>query len=236
MSLEKANLKLNKARLELSNFLWTNENIPLEISEELYPESNLELTLPNLLKLENLNEISVEGHPKLNALKSKIDIFKVDKNLQANRILPKLEASYNYLSEPSAFDNYRFEDYKIGVNFSFPLFLRKERAQFKLAKLQVQDAEFGFSFEKLSLQNKIEAQKKEIISYRNQLTLNTKLVENYTAMLSGEERLFQLGESSVFLINSRENSLVSSQIATITLENIFLTAYLNLFKTLGRPE
>lgn len=236
LSLEKANLKLNKARLELSNFLWTNDNIPLEISEELFPENNLEMTLPNLLKLENLNEISIEGHPKLNALKSKIDIFKVDKSLQANRILPKLEASYNYLSEPSTFDNYRFEDYKVGVNFSFPLFLRKERAQFKLAKLQVQDAELGFSFEKLSLQNKIEAQKKEIISYKKQLSFNTKLVDNYSTMLSGEERLFQVGESSVFLINSRENALVSARLSTISLENAYLSAFLNLYKTLGKPE
>ncbi len=236
LSLEKADLKLFKARLELSNFLWTNDNIPLEISEDLYPEGNLELTLPSLLNVENLNEITAENLPKLNALISKIDIFRVDKNLQANKILPKLEASYNYLSEPSAFENYRFEDYKIGVNFSFPLFLRKERAQLKLAKIQLQDAEFGFSFEKLNLENKIEAQKREIISYKKQLELNSKLVENYSTMLAGEERLFQVGESSVFLINSRENSLVSSQLATISLENTFLTSYLNLFKTIGRPE
>ena len=45
-------------------------------------------------------------------------------------------------------NDFNRENYKVGLDFSFPLFLRKERAQFKLAKLQVQDAEFGFSFEK----------------------------------------------------------------------------------------
>lgn len=55
-------------------------------------------------------------------------------------------------------------------------------------------------------------------------------------MLNGEDRLFIAGESSVFLINSRENSLVSAQLATISLENAYLTAFLNLFKTLGKPE
>ena len=236
LSLEKANLKLTKARLSLSNFLWTENNIPLEIQENLFPEENIETSLPFILQLNNLSNISTENIPKLNALENKLAINVVEQKLQANKILPKLEASYNYLSEPSTIDNYRFEDYKIGVNFSFPIFLRKERAQLKLAKLQVQDAEFNYSFEKLNLNNKIEAQKKEIQSYEKQLVLNKKLVENYSTMLNGEERLFFAGESSVFLINTRENSLVSAQLNTIALKNTFLTAYLNLFKTLGKPE
>lgn len=236
LSLEKSRLKLTKARYELSNHLWTENNIPLEIDESLYPESNLALVLPNQLNLENLENVSIEQHPKLSALQSKVDILKVDRRLQGNKILPKLEASYNYLSEPSAFDDYRFEDYKIGVNFSVPLFLRKERAQYKLAKLQVQDSEFGFATEKVSLNNKIEAQKKEINSYKKQIDINRNLVNNYNTMLDGEDKLFVAGESSVFLINSRENSLVSAQLATISLENAYLSAFLNLFKTLGKPE
>lgn len=236
LSLEKASLKFIKSSLALSNFIWTENNIPLEISENLYPQTNLELVLPVVLQIENLENISIEGHPKLIALQNKLGILKVDKNLQANKILPKLEASYNYLSEPSVFDNYRFEDYKVGVNFSFPLFLRKERAQLKLAKLQVQDSKFSFVSEKVALENKIEAQKKEIYSYKKQLQLNSKLVENYTIMLTGEERLFQAGESSVFFINTRENALVNAQLSTISLDNSYLTAYLNLYRTLGKPE
>ena len=236
LSLEKSRLKLTKARYELSNHLWTENNIPLEIDESLYPESNLALVIPNQLNLENLENVSIEQHPKLSALQSKLDILKVDRRLQGNKILPKLEASYNYLSEPSAFDDYRFEDYKIGVNFSVPIFLRKERAQYKLAKLQVQDSEFGFATEKVSLNNKIEAQKKEINSYKKQIDINRNLVNNYNTMLDGEDKLFVAGESSVFLINSRENSLVSAQLATISLENAYLSAFLNLFKTLGKPE
>lgn len=236
LSLEKSILKLTKARYELSNHLWTENNIPLEIDESLYPESNLVLVLPNQLNLENLENVSIEQHPKLSALLSKLDILKIDQRLQGNKILPKLEANYNYLSEPSAFDNYRFEDYKIGLAFSFPLFLRKERAQYKLAKLQVQDSEFGFATEKVSLNNKIEAQKKEILSYKKQININRNLVNNYNTMLDGEDKLFVAGESSVFLINSRENSLVSAQLSTISLEAAYLSAYLNLYKTLGKPE
>jgi outer membrane protein TolC len=62
------------------------------------------------------------------------------------------------------------------------------------------------------------------------------LVEDYNTMLQSEERLFSFGESSIFLINSRENSLLSSQISQINLENRYLNSYANLFRIMGILE
>jgi hypothetical protein len=43
LSLEDSKLKLTKAKLELSNYLWLENNIPLELAlEDLIPESQLE--------------------------------------------------------------------------------------------------------------------------------------------------------------------------------------------------
>lgn len=236
LNLENAQLKLTKAKLDLSNYIWTENNIPLELDDSLFPDTTIEKTIIQTLNLNEFSTISIENHPKLNALQSKIDILNVDRKLKANSLLPKLDVSYNYLSEPSAFENYRFEDYKIGVNFSFPIFLRKERASLKLAKLKVQDTELSLNFEKVNLSNKIEAQKQEIDSYKRQRIINTDLVADYNQMLTAEERLFQMGESSLFLINSRENTLVSAQLSNIVLENDFLKATINLFKTIANPE
>lgn len=236
LNLENAQLKLTKATLDLSNYIWTENNVPLELDNSLFPDTTIEKTIIETLNLTEFNLLTIDNHPKLNALQSKIDILNVDRRLKANSLLPKLDVSYNYLSEPSAFQNYRFEDYKVGVNFSFPIFLRKERASLKLAKLKIQDTELSLNFEKESLTNKIEAQKQEIESFKRQRIINTDLVNNYNQMLTAEERLFQMGESSLFLINSRENSLVSSQLSNIALENAFLNATLGLFKTVARPE
>jgi outer membrane protein TolC len=150
--------------------------------------------------------------------------------------LPKLDLSYNYLSEPSYIDNYRFEDYKIGVNFSFPLFLRKERGSLKLTDLKIQDSEFGLQFERKNLENKIKAQQQEITSLQTQKDYNNRLVKDFTTLLTAEDRLFEMGESSLFIINSRENSLVSSQINDIALENRYLNALIGLYKTLANPQ
>lgn len=238
LNLIDAQLKLAKAKLELSNFIWLENNIPLELSDELIPEKQLEFTIQETLKTNDLlnADFSITNHPKINALQSKIDILTVDKNLKANMLLPKIDVGYSYLSEPSYFDQYEFENYKIGLDFYFPLFLRKERGSLKLAKYKIQETEFALSLEKVQLTNKINAQKMEIESLSKQKDLIKSLAQDNLLMLNSEERLFSFGESSLFLINTRENNLVSAQLSKIALENRFYISNSELFKIMANLE
>ncbi|WRH74516.1 MAG: TolC family protein [Flavobacterium sp.] len=236
LNLEDAKLKLTKAKLELSNYLWLENNIPLELNDNLRPEDFLTNTIKETLQINELAPIDLDNHPKIKALDAKIAMLKVDRKLKANALLPKLDLSYNYLSEPSYIDNYRFEDYKIGLNFSFPLFLRKERGSLKLADLKIKDSEFNLQFERKNLENKIKSQQQEIVSLEKQQDYNDKLVKDFTKLLNAEDRLFEMGESSLFIINSRENSLVSSQLNEIALENRYLNALISIYKTLANPN
>ena len=87
-----------------------------------------------------------------------------------------------------------------------------------------------------NLENKIKAQQQEIVSLEKQQDYNDKLVKDFTTLLNAEDRLFEMGESSLFIINSRENSLVSSQINEIALENRYLNAIIGLYKTIANPQ
>lgn len=238
LSLEDSKLKLAKAKLDLANYLWLENNIPLELADEIIPETQLEYTIQESLKTNDLlsNEFSITNHPKINALQSKIDILNVEKKLKANMLLPKIDVGYSYLAEPSYIDNYRFQDYKIGLDFYFPLFLRKERGSLKLAKYKVQETEFALDLEKVQLSNKINSQKLEIASLFKQMELIKGLVQDNATLLKSEERLFSFGESSLFLINTRENNLVSAQLSKIALENRFYVSNSELFKILANPD
>ncbi|WP_338647337.1 TolC family protein [Flavobacterium sp. KS-LB2] len=238
LNLEDSKLKLAKAKLELANFLWLENNIPLELADELIPEIQLEFTIQESLKTNDLlnTDFSITNHPKINALQSKIDMLNVEKKLKANMLLPKIDIGYSYLSEPSYIDNYQFEDYKIGLDFYFPLFLRKERGSLKLAKYKVQETEFVLDLEKVQLTNKINAQKMEIESLLKQKALIKSLVQDNITMLNSEERLFSFGESSLFLINTRENNLVLAQLSKIALENRFYISNSELFKIMANPD
>jgi hypothetical protein len=54
--------------------------------------------------------------------------------------------------------------------------------------------------------------------------------------LTSEDRLFSFGESSIFLINSRENNLVTAQLAQIQIENRYFVSNAELFKIMANPE
>jgi outer membrane protein TolC len=204
----------------------------------LLPEENLNATIQETLKTNDLltADFSINNHPKINALKNKVDILNVEQKLKANMLLPKIDIGYSYLSEPSYVDNYQFEDYKIGLNFYFPLFLRKERGNLKLAKFKVQETEFALDLEKVQLSNKINGQKIEIQSLQKQKAFINDLVKDNQTMLTSEERLFSFGESSLFIINSRENNLVSAQLSQIALENRFYVSNSVLFKIMANPD
>ncbi|GAA4049977.1 TolC family protein [Flavobacterium chungnamense] len=238
LNLEDSQLKLAKAKLELSNFLWLENNVPLELQDTIIPEIKLENTIKETLKTNELlvENISIENHPKINSLQSKLDILEVERKLKANSLLPKIDLGYHYLSEPNYFNNTNFNNYKVGMNFSFPIFLRKERGGLQLAKFKIQDTQYSLDLERVQLKNKINAQQTEINSLERQRKLISDLVKDYNIMLSSEERLFSFGESSIFLINSRENNLVSSKLSELSLENRYLISNAELFKIMANPD
>lgn len=238
LGIEESRLKLAKAKLELSNYLWLENNIPFELSDDLIPEINLELSIQETLKTNDLmnNQVSLSEHPKINALQNKIEILNIDRKLKANMLLPKIDLGYSYLSEPSYINNYQFKDYKVGMNFYFPLFLRKERGNLKLAKFKVQETEFLLKFEQLQLQNKINAQKIELKSYLKQIEIAKSISDDNNKMLKSEEKLFLFGESSLFIINTRENNLVTAKLSQIALENRYFVSNSELFKIMANPD
>ncbi|MDZ4329111.1 MAG: transporter, partial [Flavobacterium sp.] len=83
---------------------------------------------------------------------------------------------------------------------------------------------------------KINAQRIEIESLLRQKELIKGLVQDNLTMLNSEERLFSFGESSLFLINTRENNLVSAQLSKIALENRFYISNSELFKIMANPD
>ena len=243
LSLEDSRLKLAKSKLELSNFLWLENNLPLELQDTIIPEKELNDKIKITLKTDGFvfDEAQLVNHPKIKALENKIQILDIERKLKVNSLLPKINLDYQYLSVPQSFTysnflNNNFNDYKLGMNFYFPLFLRKERGSVKLAKNKIQDTQFELNLERVQLVNKIKAQQTEINSLEKQLKLINELVADYSTMLTSEDRLFSFGESSIFLINTRENNLIVSQLNALSLENRLFTSNAELFKVMANPD
>ena len=236
LDLEKAKIGYIKSALELSNFLWIENNLPLELEETISPDVETLDKIDVVLNSSILNttEELIANHPKLQSLQIKQDILTVDKRLKTNNLLPKIDLQYNFLSSDyENIDSFKTANYKSGLNISFPLFLRKERADLRLANLKIQDLDFDISSTKVILKNKINATLSEIESYKMQHALLQDIVVDYKQFVHSEERKFILGEGSLFLVNYREVKLIESQLKAIDIEYQLFLSKTNLLRVLN---
>ncbi len=236
LSLEQSKVTLMKRSLELSNFLWMDDEVPVELQDTVIPDTAIETDIDTTLEIlgKPLDSFTVENHPKLKSLGYKIDGLRVDKNLKANKLLPKIDVEYNFLTqEPELINSFDTQQYKGGVTFRLPIFLRKERGDLKLAKFKLQDAKFELDNAEIALKNKIVAIYRELESFQTQNILVDEIVLNYQTLVAAEERKFSFGESSLFLINSRENKLIDAELKQITVQNKYYTAKAKLFNSLA---
>ena len=236
LSLEQSRVKLIKTSLELSNFLWLGDNFPVELQPNVIPDVDSEPIVDAIFNINQLREdlLVVDLHPKMLSLDFKRKSLEVDRRLKTNRLLPRIDVEYNFLSEtPELARSFNTAEYKGGLNVSLPLFLRKERGDLKLAKLKLQDTEFEIDATRVNLQNKINALKQELDSYVSQNDITDQMVTDYSRMLEAEERKFRLGESSLFLVNSRESKLIDGQLKAIEIQNKFFNTKAKLFNSLA---
>lgn len=235
LDLEQASLAYAKASLQLSNYVWLAENTPVVITEAVRPSENPSLEIDSALQVNGiqLSEYNIENHPKLRSLQLKVEQLEVDRRLKANKLLPVIDAQYNFLTpDAERVNSFTAENYKAGVQVSFPLFLRKERGALALAKAKLSDSRFELQSEIVTLENQISAVFRELESYQTQVNLIEEMVENYEALLSAEIRKFDFGESSLFLVNTRESKLIDIQMKQAELIKKWFTAKAKLFKTL----
>ncbi|WP_435414990.1 TolC family protein [Polaribacter aestuariivivens] len=233
LNLEKARIKLVKSSLELSNFLWLNENTPIELKQNVIPDIGTFNTVDKTfnIALFNNEDFDIENHPKIKSLAFKIKSLDVDRRLKMNNLLPKIDLQYNFISpNGDQINSFNTNNYKAGINFSMPLFIRKERGDLKLAKIKLQDKKLESETARVVIKNKIDAIQQELNSFTIQSDFTANIVRDYDVLLKAEERKFFLGESSLFLVNYREEKYIDSKLKAISLENSFFKSKATLFK------
>mgnify|MGYP003383768357 CR=1 FL=1 len=81
------------------------------------------------------------------------------------------------------------------------------------------DAELALERDRTGIANRVEERANETGTLRQQTDLGALTVRNYGILLDGENRRFEVGESSLFLVNAREVALLESRIKQVELES-----------------
>ena len=205
------------SRLSLSVYLWQENNTPQELSAEVQPAevvNEFAWIAEFDLNLNSLLEKAYANHPDLSAYQFKIEGLQVERKLKFQSLLPKLDFTYNALSKgltPSVEVRPLFENnYQYGIKFEMPLRLSKGRADYQLAKLKIQEESLNLAQKKQQIQVKVSSYFNEVEALKKQINTQQKAVLNYQALVKAEEARFEQGESSLFLINSRETKAMEA--------------------------
>ena len=213
---EQAKLEFKNLGAMLSIYLWQNGTVPMEINENLIPTSGASNAV--LIEQEILADSVVSNHPKINFQNNKLDQLDIEQKLAKELLKPKFDINYNPLLKNFTNNNspvYSLNNYKWGLSFKMPLFLRKERAFLEISKLNIQDSKLELENTKNNVNYKYRMALNEMNTLNKQLKIQEKSVRDTEILLNGEIKLFQGGESSLFMVNSRESMFIKSQLNLI---------------------
>jgi len=230
LDLQNAQMDNLKSTNELSTFIWLN-NAPSALINTYQAVDSLE-TYYNKAKgvlAENLNILNGQNPilAKYSALQNVLD---VDVRLKKEMIKPVLNVKYNFLSNNSTPTNPAFSNnnYKWGLNMSFPLLLRNPRNEYKMAQIVSQNNNLELLTKTNELNFKVNTLRQTISILAQQL-LNAERSVNYGKLLLEAENLkFENGESSLFMLNTRENKLLESELKLAEYKLKFIKAILNI--------
>jgi outer membrane protein TolC len=221
LSLQQAQLDFKNAAALLSVYMWQNGQIPMEIDTSTIPvpKAEVELSTTDGLLLDRMDSL-VAFHPYLQQFRFKIDQLKIDRRLKTEELKPLLNLKYNALNQvvgSNPFADYSINNYNWGLQFSMPIPLRKERGALKLAKIKIQEAELGVIDQQARIGYKVNSAINDWSTSREQTILYRRTVRDYEGLLDGERQKFNAGESSLFMVNSRELGYIKAQITYLEL-------------------
>ncbi len=203
--------------IKISNYLWDNAGYPVQLSDEVAPV--LVQNDGQLLSTQTLEELTLQAkqnHPELVKLRVKLDQLEVDRKLAVEYLKPRVDLNYNFINQPlrpnGDFQLFRFlTDYKLGLDFSIPILLRKERAKLSQTKIKIQSTQYEQTQAEREIINQVNSVFNQIVNTNKILVHQTSVAENYDRLLKAELINLENGESDLFKINVQQEKLIQAQ-------------------------
>jgi outer membrane protein TolC len=232
-------VKLNNFTIGLNEFLWLQNNTPYNLANDVQPDllgASVNNHLPNVDSLLSLANMT---HPKLIAYDFKLKNLAIEKKLKFQGLLPTVNLRGNLLSKdynvfegvnPGFYDN----NYKFGISLGVPLRFSEGRGEFAKAKLKIQETNVELNYLRVQIANKIKMSYNDWQGLQKQITINEAMYKNFTTLFRGENTKFEAGESSLFLLNARENKMLEAQQKLIELKTKFVKTSIALQWSAGQ--
>ena len=212
LEIQQANVDVQKSMNQIAAFNWIDAT-PRELDIQLFSDDSLE-TYYELAKSNMSQYLYVDtlNNPVIRKYTYFQDILDVEKRLKKEMIKPKVNVNYNLLSTNTSQFNPLFStnNYKWGFNVSFPLFLRNSINEYRVANVVSYSNKLDLLNKNNELKFKLDAIYKTMSILSEQIINAEKTVKYSQQLVDVEKQKFSIGESSLFLINTREGKWLES--------------------------
>ena len=218
LQLQESKLEVIKSRIALVSFLESiNENRVAILNETILPSSNFKNELAPFRQGTYLFA-QLDAHPELAFYANKGESLRIEEKWKMEKLKPKLNVEYHFLNKdlseglPSYFST---NNYKWGAEFSMPLFLREARGDLKVQRIKIEENNLNVEWKRNQLEQKTLALE---VAYSNTLSQQQLAESNsglYKKLLQAENSKLFNGESSLFIVNQRENTYFENAIKAL---------------------
>ncbi len=119
-------------------------------------------------------------------------------------------------------------NYSVGVTFSFPLGNRTAKANLAGARIQQQQTDASMRLQEQTVIAEVRNAVQAVETARQRVFTARRAVENAEIQLAGEQKLFEVGRSTTFLLFQRENTLTNARNSEIRAETDYNKALSDL--------
>ncbi len=233
---EEAWLNFRKSTLDVSTFLWLPNEQPAYLSKNVLPDTiwaTRDFTKLNVDELSQWLTQTISNHPKLQMIDFKMQALEIERRLKFQSLLPKADLKYNFLQSgyqfPAGSNVLFFENnYKFGFNVAIPIPNRNGFGQYKAAKVKLKSVDLDRNFTQLNLENKVRFHYNELLNLQKQVSIYEEVNKNYTRLFEAEKLKFSLGETTLFILNTRETKLLEAQQKLLELKTKFYQSFAKL--------
>lgn len=221
LQFQESKLEVIKSRIALVAFLESrDENRVAILNESITPSANFKNELAPFRYANSLLPL-LETHPELALYANKGESLRIEEKWKIEKLKPKLNVEYHFLNKdfsevmPSYFST---NNYKWGAEFSMPLFLREARGDLKVQRIKIEENNLNIEWKRNQLEQKTLTLENAYTNTLSQQQLAESNAGLYKRLLQAENsRLFN-GESTLFIVNQRENTYFENAIKALELD------------------
>lgn len=222
-------LELTNSTLELSNYIWNEKDDIFLLPPQYVPDTTGFSRYVIMPDESTIIQQALTGNPQLRIYDFKLNALEIDRKLKRQNILPSVDLKANLLNKGynvfKGWNSALFENnYIWGIDFKLPLFIREGRGEYKKSVLKIRETNYEFSLKKRETENKLRSYLNETRQLQQQVVISEQAYKNFQTILTAEYLRFRNGESSLFLINTRENKVIETAQKLISLRIKYLKA------------